>query len=65
MERWVGWTLTRGVMKAFIAFAGNTDVAMVQHSLIKEYKQKMLAEKKAATTINDHLVVLTGFLTIA
>lgn len=51
----------RGVLKAFIDFAGNIDVAMVQSSLVKKYKQKMLAEKKAATTINDHLVVLTGF----
>jgi integrase len=51
----------KGVLKAFIAFAGNIDVAMVQHFLIKDYKKKLLAEKKAATTINDHLVVLTGF----
>ena len=51
----------RGVLKAFIAFAGNIDVAMVQSSLIKDYKKKLLAEKKAPTTINDHLVVLTGF----
>jgi integrase len=28
---------------------------------IKDYKKKLLADKKAATTINDHLVVLTGF----
>ena len=51
----------KGVMKAFIAFAGNIDVAMVQPSLVKDYKKKLLAEKKAPTTINDHLVVLTGF----
>jgi len=51
----------KGVLKAFIAFAGNVDVAMVQPSLVKDYKKKMLAEKKASTTINDHLVVLTGF----
>ncbi len=51
----------RGVMKAFIAFAGNVDVAMVQPGLVKDYKKKLLAEKKAPTTINDHLVVLTGF----
>ncbi len=51
----------RGVMKAFIAFVGNTDVAMVLPSNVLKYKQKMLADKKAATTINDHLVALTGF----
>ena len=51
----------KGVLKAFIAFAGNIDVAMVQPLLIKDYKKKLLAEKKAPTTINDHLVVLTGF----
>lgn len=51
----------KGVLKAFIAFAGNVDVAMVQPLLIKDYKKKLLAEKKAPTTINDHLVVLTGF----
>jgi integrase len=33
----------------------------VQSALIKDYKKKLLADKKAATTINDHLVVLTGF----
>jgi integrase len=51
----------RGVLKAFIDFAGNIDVAMVQSLLVKDYKKKLLADKKAATTINDHLVVLTGF----
>lgn len=51
----------KGVLKAFIEFAGNIDVAMVQPALIKDYKKKLLADKKAATTINDHLVVLTGF----
>lgn len=51
----------KGVMNAFIAFAGNIDVAMVQPSLLTDYKKKLLAEKKAPTTINDHLVVLTGF----
>ena len=51
----------KGVLKAFIAFSGNIDVAMVQPVLIKDYKKKMLAEEKAPTTINDHLVVLTGF----
>ena len=51
----------KGVMNAFIAFAGKIDIAMVQPSLIKDYKKKLLAEKKAPTTINDHLVVLTGF----
>ncbi|MES2283399.1 MAG: site-specific integrase [Pseudomonadota bacterium] len=51
----------KGVLKAFIAFAGNVDVAMVQPTLVKDYKKKLLAEKKAPTTINDHLVVLTGF----
>ena len=51
----------RGVLKAFITFAGNTDVAMVSSANVLEYKQKMLADKKAATTINDHLVALTGF----
>lgn len=51
----------KGVLKAFIDFAGNIDVAMVQPALIKDYKKKLLADKKAATTINDHLVVLTGF----
>jgi integrase len=51
----------RGVLKAFISFIGNSDVAMVLPSNILEYKEKMLADKKAATTINDHLVALTGF----
>ncbi len=51
----------KGVLKAFIAFVGNADVAMVLPSNVLEYKQKMLADKKAATTINDHLVALTGF----
>ncbi len=51
----------RGVLKAFIAFAGDVDVAAVRPLTIKEYKKKMLAEKKAATTINDHIVILTGF----
>jgi integrase len=51
----------KGVLKAFIEFSGNIDVAMVQSSLIKDYKKKLLAGKKAPTTINDHLVVLTGF----
>lgn len=51
----------RGVLNAFIAFAGNIDVAMVQPITIKDYKKKLLAEKKAPTTINDHIVALKGF----
>lgn len=51
----------RGVLKAFIDFTGNIDVAMVLASTVKDYKKKMLAEKKAGTTINDHLSALTGF----
>ena len=51
----------KGVLRAFIAFTGNLDVAMVQAVQVKNYKKKLLAEKKAPTTINDHLVVLAGF----
>jgi integrase len=51
----------KGVLRAFIAFAGNLDVAMVQAVQVKNYKKKLLGEKKAPTTINDHLVVLAGF----
>ena len=51
----------RGVLRAFIAFAGNLDVAMVRAVVVGDYKKQMLAKKKAPTTINDHLVVLSGF----
>lgn len=51
----------RGVLRAFIAFAGNLDIAMVGAVVVGNYKKQMLAQKKAPTTINDHLVVLTGF----
>lgn len=51
----------RGVLNAFIAFAGNVDVAVVRASTIRDYKKKLLADKKAATTINDHIVILSGF----
>lgn len=46
---------------AFVSFAGNVDVAAVRPSKVKEFKQKMLAEKKAPTTINDYLGALAGF----
>jgi integrase len=51
----------RGTMKAFIAFVGNLDVAMITPAKVKDYKKSMLDSNKAATTINDHLVILTGF----
>ncbi len=51
----------RGTIKAFIAFVGNLDVAMITAAKVKEYKKSMLDSKKAPTTINDHLVILTGF----
>lgn len=51
----------RGVLNAFIAFTGNVDVAVVQTPTVRAYKMKLLADKKAGTTINDHIVILTGF----
>ena len=51
----------RGVLRAFIAFAGNLDVAMGSPAVVGDYKKLMLDRKLAPTTINDHLVVLTGF----
>ena len=51
----------RGVLRAFNAFAGNADVAMVGPAVVGGYKKQMLARRLAPTTINDHLVVLTGF----
>ncbi len=45
----------KGGIKAFVAFAGNLDVAMVRPGDVKGFKQKMLADKKAPTTINDYL----------
>lgn len=50
-----------GTMNAFIAFAGNVDVAMVGPSVVKDYKKSMLENKRAATTINDHLAIISGF----
>ena len=44
----------KGVLRAFTAFAGNLDVAMVQAVQVKNYKKKLLAEKNAprpSTTI--------------
>ena len=51
----------RGVLGAFIAFAGNADVAFIRASKVKDYKKELLAAGKAATTINDHISILTGF----
>lgn len=50
----------RGVLKAFAAHAGNVDLATIDSSTVKGYKQKLLKDGKAGTTINDHLVILTG-----
>jgi integrase len=51
----------RGVLNAFIGFAGNVDVAVVQTPTVRAYKMKLLEDEKAGTTINDHIVILTGF----
>ncbi len=43
----------RGVLKSFIKFTGNVDVAMIRAAEVKAYKKDLLAQEKAPTTIND------------
>lgn len=51
----------RGVLKAFIEFKGNVDVAMVRAEDVGAFKARLLDDDRAATTINDQITVLYGF----
>jgi len=51
----------KGALKAFAELAGDIDVAMASSATVLDYKKKMLAEKKAGTTVNDHIGALVGF----
>ena len=50
----------RGVLKAFIEFAGNVDLAMVTSEVVNDFKQKQLKDGRMATTINDQMSILKG-----
>ena len=50
----------RGVLKSFIEFTGNVDVAMVTAQVVNDYKQKKLEDGLEATTINDQMSILKG-----
>ncbi len=50
-----------GVLKTFIESTGNVDVAMVTTLSVTDFKQKLLASGRAATTINDQMGILKGF----
>ncbi|WP_394755244.1 DUF6538 domain-containing protein [Rhodoferax sp.] len=51
----------KGALKAFTAETGNLDVAMVSVLNVTDFKKKMLANKRAATTINDQISALKSF----
>ncbi|MHA4870062.1 DUF6538 domain-containing protein [Duganella sp. PWIR1] len=51
----------RGVLKAFIAFKGNVDVAMVRPEDVATFKSRLLEDERAATTINDQITILHNF----
>ena len=51
----------KGALKAFIEATGNTDVAMVRVLNVTDFKKKLLANGRAATTINDQLSALKSF----
>ena len=49
------------MIQAFIKTVSNLDVAMVSGTTVGAYKKSMLKEKREATTINDHMSILSGF----
>ena len=51
----------KGALKAFTAETGNLDVAMVRALNVTDFKKKLLANGRAATTINDQLSALKSF----
>lgn len=51
----------KGALKAFITETGNLDVAMVRVLSVTDFKKKLLANGRAATTINDQLSALKSF----
>ena len=51
----------KGALKAFTAETGNVDVAMVRVFNVTDFKKKLLANNRAATTINDQLSALKSF----
>lgn len=51
----------KALLGEFIEFAGNLDVAMVDSEIIRNFKKKLLTDKRAATTINDKISILNGF----
>lgn len=55
------WRKHRGVIQAFIKTVSNLDVAMVSATTVGTYKKSMLKDKREATTINDHMSILSGF----
>jgi len=55
------WRKHRGVIQTFIKTVSNLDVAMVSATTVGAYKKSMLTNKREATTINDHMSVLSGF----
>lgn len=50
----------RGVLKSFIEFTGNVDLALVTSQVVNDFKQKQLDAGLAATTINDQMSILKG-----
>ena len=55
------WRKHRGVLQAFIKEMGNIDVAMVSALTVGDFKKKLLALNRAATTVNDQMTILGGF----
>ena len=51
----------KGVLKAFIEFKGNIDVAMVRAQDVSNFKTKLLKDGRAATTVNDQMSILNSF----
>lgn len=51
----------KGALKAFTAETGNLDVAMVRVLDVTDFKKKLLAKGREATTINDQLSALKSF----
>lgn len=52
---------TKGVLREFIARAGNIDLALIVSATVKEFKDAQLEAKRKPTTINDKLSILNNF----
>lgn len=52
---------TKGVLREFVAHAGNLDLAMVATVTVKGFKDAQLQANKKPTTINDKISILNNF----